>query len=516
LAAQTNQTAVYGSVSFISSENVYVQFVNTDGIQIGDSLYIDNANKFIPVLIVKNLSGISCACHPVNNAQLPLSKQVIAFIKKPDQHKEVLPDKSKDAVAVNDQSILSFSENKMKKESPKMVDGRFSISSYSDASSNPQSYFSERLRYNLSLNVNHISHTPVSAETSLSFTHKLGEIPILSDAFRIYSLALNYDLSKSIHISVGRKINPSLANIGAVDGINIENTGKVFSFGAVAGSRPNMINYGFNPVLFEYGAYVGHQWQMKNLYSRTTLAFFNQDNNGMTDRRFAYLQHSNSFNSHLMFFGSAEVDLYGKVNKQLTTKIDLSSVYLSLQYRPFQKVSMSLYYDARKNVYYYETFKNYVDSLIDKETRQGFRFQINYQPFENIFWGGFAGYRMPNTNYSSSINGYSYLTYSQLPLIDASLTVDVTYLKTNDVSGPIYEATLARDFLKNKLYVELGYQNVNYSFLKTNSGLNQNIGDINFSWRITKYLFLSAYYEATFDSDNTVDQRVFLNITQRF
>ena len=38
--AQTARPDITGNVSFISSENVYVRFSNTDGMQAGDTLFI--------------------------------------------------------------------------------------------------------------------------------------------------------------------------------------------------------------------------------------------------------------------------------------------------------------------------------------------------------------------------------------------------------------------------------------------------------------------------------------------
>lgn len=64
--AQDTDTMLRGSVSFISSQNIYVQFVNTTGIQIGDTLFTLNNNKAEAALYVSNLSSISCICNTIN------------------------------------------------------------------------------------------------------------------------------------------------------------------------------------------------------------------------------------------------------------------------------------------------------------------------------------------------------------------------------------------------------------------------------------------------------------------
>ena len=105
---------------------------------------------------------------------------------------------------------------------------------------------------------------------------------------------MKYELGKNTVISVGRKINPNISSIGALDGLQTESNYKHFFWGAVAGFRPDYTDYGFNAHLLEYGAYFGHTAQNKNGRMQTSLALFEQTNSGKTDRRFAYFQHDNS------------------------------------------------------------------------------------------------------------------------------------------------------------------------------------------------------------------------------
>lgn len=516
LFAQNTNDYIKGSVSFLSSQHVYVQFVNTDGIQSGDTLYIMQNNQLKPMLKVNELSALSCLCQSLTSESLTKSTEVIALIKHEKPVPEVITQKSKEAIAVTDETINTLRERTTHEKVNNKLNGRLSISSYSVTSNDSIVSPYQRFRYNLALDATRIAATPLSAEAYLMFTHKAGEPVIMNDAFKVYSLALNYDLSKTTKVSLGRKINTSMANIGAVDGVQFEHKGQHFSYGALFGSRPDTYTYNFAPSLTQFGAYVGHQYQNPVGLMKTSIGIFNQTNHWITDRRFAYIQHSNSLLKNLDFFGSIEIDLYGKANDRLTTKFDFTSTYLSLRYRPLKKLSLSLTYDARKNVYYYETFKNYIDSLLDKETRQGFRLQANYHPFNKVLWGATGGYRMATATSTSSVNGNSYLTYTQLPFIDASFTIDVTLLKSDYLDGMIYGGALSRDFVNGKIFVELSYRYVDYTFVRTTSNLKQNIAALNLSWRIAKKLTLSADFEGTKDTSNNLDGRLFLNISQRF
>lgn len=529
LYGQNSDGFIKGRINFISSQNVYVQFVNTDGIEIGDTLFSFKNDTYRPILIVKSKSSISCIGTIIGTNIPAVSNQVYARKKVIPTPIEILTQKSKKGIALNDQAINNAKKEKQTSGSSSSFTGRVSLSGYLNNTSDTT--LNSTFRFNFSLNAHHIGNSNLSAEVDLSLTNRntyrsfvnLSSVDSMklinfrqtfNDA-RIYNLSLKYDISKTASVLIGRKINLDLANIGAVDGLQFENAGKFISFGAVVGSRPDIYTYAINPRLFQFGAYIGQHLKDDNGFMQTSLAFFNQTNNMLTDRRFIYLQHSNSLLKNVDFFGSAEVDLFGLKNNQPVTTFNLTSAYLSLRWSALHNLSLAVSYDARKNVYYYETYKNYVDSLLDKETRQGFRFQVNYRPFNRLSWGGTAGYRYATATSNQSLNGYTYLTYSQIPLIDAAFTINATALKTTYMTGMIYGASLSRDFFNGKFNAELSYQKVNYTFTTTTQLLEDN-ADINLSWRITRKLFFTMDLEAMKDTNSNLQGVLFFNITQRF
>ncbi len=548
LYAQDPNDLIVGNISYISSQNIYVQFVNTSDIQEGDTLFLSSNNKLLPALIVKSLSSISCVCNQITKNNLAISNQVFAKKRAVSKPLEVEIQKSKEAISVNDQVVKNSIKQGKKKDSDSSFDGRVSVSSYINNTSD--STINYTTRFNLSLNAAHIANSKLSAECYVSLTNKNGFIPQLgpdtlttinyklapTNDLKIFNLALKYDFTKTASVTLGRKINSNMANIGAVDGLQIENNGKNISFGAFAGSRPDTYTYSFNPYLFQFGGYISHHISKEHGYMQTSLAAINQMNNFLTDRRFLYFQHSNSLLKNLDLFCSFEVDLYGANiqkdsatvkntfgndstvfwnNKTPANIIDLTSAYVSLNYRPWKNVSLSMSYDARKNIYYYETYKNYIDSILDKETRQGLRFHAYYRPFKFLSIGGNAGYRFATATTASSSNEYAYITIPQVPLINASLTIDATMLNTGYLTGLIYGGSLSRDFANGKLYTELSFRHVDYT-LKTTTKELENIGDLSFSWRLTKKLLLSADFEGSMDTYNKLQWRSFINLSQRF
>lgn len=514
------QKMIKGSITFRSSQNIYVAFENTEGIQAGDTLFTEVKGWNVPVLLVKSLSSTSCLCLPISNLKIDETGFILAKVPADE---ETLPthqtsDDLEVNKAVNADAIHAVTQVKKETKPVPRFDGRIALTSYTNLladTSNKLNRYTQRLRYNLSFNAQNIDSSAFSAETNISFSHLLNGWKGIADALKIYSLAVNYRAGKNSFVTFGRKINLNMANIGAVDGLQYEYTHKTMTYGFLAGSRPDYDNYGFNPNLQQFGAFISQNIQKDNGNMQTSLAVFNQMNRFKTDRRFGYFQHSNALLKNLNLFASAEIDFYTMVNMHPKSTFDLTSTYISLRYKPFDKLSLSLSYDARKNIYYYETFKNLIDSVLDKESRQGLRFNFNYRPFKKVIWGGNAGYRYSKSDLTPSVNANTFLSYTEIPWIDAYATLDVTYIKSSYLNGMVYGASLSRDLLDSKLYGELKYRLVNYDQNNSTSTLMQNIAECSLSWRIAKKMMLSVDVEGTLESSGN-SLRVYMNLTRRF
>ena len=85
---QTTDIVIKGTISYITTQNVYVKFENTEGLHIGDTLFISRNNILLPALTVNNLSTISCVGTPVGQVSLLVSTPIFGKIKvekKPDK-----------------------------------------------------------------------------------------------------------------------------------------------------------------------------------------------------------------------------------------------------------------------------------------------------------------------------------------------------------------------------------------------------------------------------------------------
>ena len=529
LMSQNTVENTEGKVSYVTTQNVYVKFPSTEHIAKGDTLFARQDGILIPVLIVQEISSISCVCNPIVLNKITVgdpifSGQKALQVQQPGdkQPSTGLPM----AVAVKDSLPV---KQELQKKRRQIISGNFTVASYlnfSNVSAN-----SQRMRYSFAMNAQNIGSSKLSAEVYIDFVHKLGQwSEVQEDIFnglKIYSLALNYEFNRHNKIWLGRKINPRISNAGAVDGLQYELKFGAMTFGIIAGTRPDYKNYSFNPNLVQFGGYLGHDLVTKKGSMQTTVAFIEQMNNGFTDRRFAYFQHSNALLTNLYFFGSIEVSLYKKVmnpvdtvQKDTTYKKDnsptVSNLYLSLRYRPIRQLSLSISYSALQNIIYYETYpKNILEKMLEVATVQGFMFQVNGQPARYLSIGVNAGYRDSKQDPKPSKNLYGYVTYSRVPGINVSATLSATLLETSYISGMIYSFGIFKELVPGKFSGGLDYKYTSYKFVSGESNLVQNTGDVNITWRIMKKLSCALYFEGTFDK-NSIFNRVYINVTQRF
>lgn len=519
ISAQENRSEIDGVVSYQTAQNIYLKFISAKGIKPGDKIFIRQNNSLVPVMLVENVSSVSCVGKLIGDQKLKTGDKVIALVSRADAVEERIILEEQKIQVVGDSSGIT--ENKLKQTVPsrkERIDGRIQISSYTNFSSLPSGN-NTRLRYIYSMNASNISNSRVSLDSYISFSHKLNDWAQIREniynGLKIYDMNLKYEAGENSTLWLGRKINPKISSLGAIDGLQFEIDMKHFYWGAVAGFRPDYNDYSFNKNLLEYGAFIGHVLKNKYGVMQTSLAGFNQTNAGNTDRRFIYLQHDNSILKNLNLFLSSEIDLYKLVGGKPVNDPSLTSLYMLLNYRISRKLSISSSYDNRRNIIYYETFKNYIDVMLADATRQGVMLRINYRPFNFISTGVSSSYwdRQGDSKPTTNINGY--LTCTQLPLLEASGTLTVNALQTSYVAGQIYGIRFDKGFLNGKLNWSLSYRFVDYTYLTSKVKLLEHIAGTDLSMQLTRKLSFSVSYEGTFEKENQYHQ-IYCSIIQRF
>lgn len=523
LKGQDNIVFEKGTVTYVSSRNVYVKFASTENINIGDTLFLKQKSELIPALIVQNKSSTSSVCTPIISEKFKVADEIQARVILKEEKAKAKEEKEDESPDVGEKIIVEEGVTAELENTPEAVTfkqkikGRISVASYSNLSEYQNT---NRMQYAFAFRGNNWRNSKFSTETYLTFRHTLGEWDVvkenLNNALKVYALSVRYDFDRTANLTLGRKINPKIASIGAIDGLQFEKGFGQFILGAIAGSRPDFQDYSLNLDLLQAGAFAGFVSGNPNKYQQGTIGFMEQRNGSNVDRRFVYFQYSGDLLKNLNLFSSFELDLYQKINNEVKNTPDLTNLYLSLRYRLSKNWRFALAYDNRKNIIYYESYKSYIDQLIDDVTRQGLRLNINYRITKNISWGINSSLRFQKNDENTSRNLNSFLSISRIPFLKMNANIRANFLQTNYLDSRIFGVRLSKEIIRSRLNGELYYSSVDYTYKSSKFSTHQNIFGINFSLKLMKKLTFYLYWEGTFDDQDQQYQRINTRIIQRF
>ncbi len=515
LPQSTEKVERTGIITFKSTENIYVKIETTEGLKVGDTLYVKKNNSIYPAIQIKYLSQISVAGISIDGKSLNVNDKVYAYADKPEKvviiQKDTLTDSNTEKLSTV--NTVPVTEHRRVKQN---YYGRFSIQSFSNISNFLNSGNYQQWRYSFLLNADSISNSPFSLSSYIIFAYKNNDLSNFSsnipENLKVYDLAVKYNFDNSSALWFGRHLNPKVANISSVDGLQFEKSFSSWYGGLIAGSRPDFNNLGFNIKLFEYGGYFGRVDTIGKSMMENNIGIMQQTNDFKVDRRFLYFQHTNNLIQNLSIFFSSEIDLYKRILDKGSFAFSPTGVFASAYYTPDPVVSFSLSYDARKDVIYYETYKSFADSILDSETRQGFRAGINLRPLSGLFLSLSAGYRFQPSDPKPSKNFNGTLSYANIPFLDIVPSVSYIKIISSYLDGTIWGAGLSRN-LTDYLQISANYSNNKYVFLF--GDLKQNVISVDLSARIWNPFFLTLSYEGTFQDQSTWG-RFLLDLTTRF
>ncbi len=520
-AQDTNLQKKIGSVTFITPQNVYLKFDDLEGITPGDTLYHEQSGKAIPVISVKYVSSMSCAGEKIGNDILKVGDQVFVWVKPGAITSQPIvkagTEQDTNLAKIKNMPVIKVTNAKFNRDRSNFY-GSFNANSFTNYTNFANTPGLQRWNYTLNLNANKIGGSSIYFSNYMNLAYMSSEWQdVKANVFnnlRIYDLSLGYK-TDDFNMWLGRHINYNISNIGPVDGLMMEKSFGNFSFGGVAGSRPDLFNMGFNFKYFEYGAYINRVDSSGSGAMQNTVALFQQTYNQKTDRRFLYLQHTNNLYSNINFFASSEIDLYKQQNNIGSSEFSLTSLYMSMQYTPIRLVSVNLSYDARKNVVYYESFKSFIDSLFDNEMRQGLRLSFFLRPFLGTFINLGGGYSYQKGDLRPSRNFNVSITQSEIPLLDISATISANKIIGSYQNGSIYGISLSKFIPFNVSSITLGFSNVTYDFGGLTDKFFQKEITAELSTRLLYSLFFNIYYEGDFAGTTTYN-RFMSGINYRF
>lgn len=368
----------FGIITFVSSQNFYAQFQSTEELQINDTVYLVSNSLLAGVIKFKSSNSIAVGII----SKVGVGDSVFVFMKNsPTNKTEESFDRTFAETNLNQKTNL----HNLQKNPVKSYSGK--ISFQFDGYSNRLKDFSRykiKSRYsnnnfimeNLSLDFN--------VQLNINSQNQNFKKEIFKENFKIFQFYFAYQLNKNLNLGFGRLFNPLLRGLDAVDGFQLMMKDKKETYGIIAGSRPDVQNYWFNPKNAQAGLFYNRIDSINQMEMQNSFGFFEQTSNFKSDRRFIYFDHSNSFLPYTTAFFSVEIDFYNFTNQTIKNEINFTSINSSFNVRFNRKLSLNLSLNTRKNIFYMQDYRNQIDSILTNNFRDGFRISSSYFPIPEI------------------------------------------------------------------------------------------------------------------------------------
>ncbi len=493
-----------GVVTFVTAANVYVSFSDMGRVNSGDTLYVSKGGTLSPCAQVLQKSSSSCVCEMMGSYVLKKGDKLIhEYESVQKQVKEEQGEEVKGTgLGLNRQGTRAFSypqKSLQQRIRVNLTAATYSHQTLPTGEDAAESQHRGMLR--LSGYADRIASTPLSLETYMYYRRYMDAGESFREgtaSFRVYNLALRYELEDNLKIILGRKTNRKVSSIGAIDGLQFEKSFGDFYTGALVGFKPDYIDFGLNTDLLQYGLYAGHQHRSKGFRSTTTLGVLEQRMLGNIDRRYAYFQHSGTFFKKLNLFGSFELDLYDKVDGVVSMNPRLVNLYVSARYRFSRKFSLSASYDSRRRVIYYESYKTEVERLLSEdEARQGMRLRLQLNPFKYLHASISYSRRFESDNQNQSDNLNGRVSYSRLPGLGGRLSLAYNINESSYLQSRVLSASYSRSLVKRRLHGNFYYRYGDFSYLSSDYAYRRWYAGVDLSYRITPDMRFSLLAEVS-------------------
>jgi len=115
--AQSEKLEKKGVVTYLSSQNVYVKFDDTEGIAAGDTLFVKENSNYKPVLVVNFISSRSAAGETIKEGNLKVGDAVFVFAIVVKKDNDQIQDSIKQLIdsKIPEQKLITPDEENLSK-----------------------------------------------------------------------------------------------------------------------------------------------------------------------------------------------------------------------------------------------------------------------------------------------------------------------------------------------------------------------------------------------------------------
>jgi hypothetical protein len=181
--------------------------------------------------------------------------------------------------------------------------------------------------------------------------------------------------------------------------------------------------------------------------------------------------------------------------------------------RPHRIISFNLSYDSRRNVYFLESFKNSIDSLIENELRQGFRISTFIRPISLLFINLQYSQRETRKDQKSSNNYGATIGFNYLPIVKTNLSFSYYNYQTSFIDGKNYSIYLSKNLFDDVLMTG-NFRLYEFTQVQSQRKFIDRFVELGLFINIIKNLSLSIDFEQKLNNEKS--GYLMIDLTNRF
>ncbi len=390
LHAETVRTVV----SYLSTQFLYIQAGERDGVTVGDSIKVVHHGTAAISLAVSRVSSSFSACELAPGAANALSVGDSVTVVTSGAIGETVPVQSSRLF----ESTPTVSGGVLPRGSRQGVErprlrGRILLGTRytDDRETANRDIFEPTLALRAGLEGVFSPHTNLEVRVRLRRTDRQGWSGGINErrwANRIYQLSLRHDDPDSrLDWSAGRVLSSEVAGLGVMDGIIAGwRVNDQLRVGAFTGTVPDPVTSEFIVDETQGGGFVSWSGMGDTYSAQATLAGIGKYFQGRISRESVYQQVSGSAGYRFMIFQSSEIEINrGWRRDRSGSAMSLSSLLFQARWTPIESLSLETGYDNRRSVMTWET-RDTPDSLFDNAMREGWRSSLRWRGPLRTVW----------------------------------------------------------------------------------------------------------------------------------
>jgi hypothetical protein len=365
-------------VSYVTASSVYVSAGSEDGLAVGQRLTVHRGAEVVATVEVTELSAHRAACRIVDRLLDPVVGDTVSFAPA------AVPDA---VVATSGETLPSRSA------APGAgIHGRIGMRYLSvfDRTDELGDYAQPAL--DVRLDSSSVAGSPwgFALDTRARRTRRSSADGLDEDdtRTRVYRAAAWWrDAAQPWSFTAGRQYAPALSAVSIFDGVSAQYARERYAVGMIAGTQPEIGDYGYATDVTEYGGYVEFRGaaQAPRRWSLTT-GLIGSYEDSEVNREFLYVQGrllSPSWTAYL----TQEVD-YNRSWKrdQGEDTIEPTSTFAGVSYRAGSRVTLNAGFDNRRNVRLYRD-RETPETEFDDTFRRGIRAGVGLRAGRRMRFG---------------------------------------------------------------------------------------------------------------------------------